>query len=200
MIIWELPRKRLSILKNGGREAFDINDKTSSPVSLYGATKMSNELIAHAYSKLYDLPTTGLRFFTVYGSWYRPDMGIFKFVKNILKNEKIKIFNNGNMKRDFTYIDDIIEGTISAINKNYSLEIFNLGNNQSENLMDLIQFIETNLERKALIDFQPLQLGDMVETYADISKSVELLDYNPTTNLKEGVPKFISWYREYYNV
>ena len=161
---------------------------------------MSNELIAHAYSELYDLPTTGLRFFTVYGSWYRPDMGIFKFVKNILKNEKIKVFNNGNMKRDFTYIDDIIEGTISAINKNYSLEIFNLGNNQSENLLDLIQYIETNLEMKALIDFQPLQLGDMVETYADISKSVELLNYNPTTNLKEGVPKFISWYREYYNV
>jgi len=179
---------------------FNTAHRAKKPISLYGATKRSNELIAYSYSHLYDLPTTGLRYFTVYGPWYRPDMGIFKFVKKIIKDKKIKLFNEGQMRRDFTYIDDIISGTVSAIRKNYNYEIFNLGNNKTVKLMDLIQIIESNIGKSAMIEFLPLQLGDMVETFADISRSKELLNFKPKTNLDQGIPKFIKWYREYYNV
>ncbi len=186
----------------GGNEKipFNIKDKANTPLSLYGATKRSNELIAHSYSHVYGLHTTGLRFFTVYGPWYRPDMGMYIFIKKIIQDKYISVFNNGNMWRDFTYIDDIISGTMSAIDKNYKYEIFNLGNNKSENLMDMINIIENELGKKAKIKFKSLQDGDMVSTFADISHTIKKIAYNPSTDIKDGIPKLVSWYKEYYNV
>jgi len=176
---------------------FSVEDRVDNPISLYAATKKSNELMAHAYSHLYGLRSTGLRFFTVYGPWGRPDMAMFIFTKKILAGEPIPVFNHGNMKRDFTYIDDIISGTRSAIDKNYKCEIFNLGNHHSEKLMDVVHIIEKNLEKKAEIDFQPMQPGDVPESFADIDKSVEMLGYKPTTNVDVGIRKFIKWFKEY---
>ena len=186
----------------GGNEKipFSVEDKVNKPLALYGATKRANELIAHSYSYLYDLHTTGLRYFTVYGPWGRPDMAIFIFTRKILAGEPIPIFNNGKMKRDFTYIDDIIAGTKAAINKNYQCEIFNLGNNKSEKLMDMIGFIEKELEKKAIYDFQPMQPGDIKESYADIEKTVSKLNYSPKISINGGIPKFISWYMNYYKI
>jgi UDP-glucuronate 4-epimerase len=172
-------------------------DRTDQPIALYGATKKANELMAHAYSYLYGLHTTGLRYFTVYGPWGRPDMAMYIFLDKILKGESIPVFNNGKMKRDFTFIDDIIDGTLSAMNKNYTCEIFNLGNHKSENLMDMIRIIENNLDKKANIDFQPMQQGDLPESFADIDKSTEMLGYKPVTNIVDGIPRFIEWYNEY---
>ena len=172
-------------------------DRTDQPIALYGATKKANELMAHAYSYLYGLHTTGLRYFTVYGPWGRPDMAMYIFLDKILKGESIPVFNNGKMKRDFTFIDDIIDGTLSAMNKNYTCEIFNLGNHKSENLMDMIRIIENNLDKKANIDFQPMQQGDLPESFADIDKSTEMLGYKPVTNIVDGIPRFIEWYKEY---
>ena len=177
---------------------FSEKQKTDHPIALYGATKKSNELIAHAYSHLYGIHTTGLRFFTVYGPWGRPDMAMFIFTKRILDKKPIAVYNNGNMKRDFTYIDDIIAGTISAIEKNYEFKIFNLGNHKSENLMDMISLIEDELQIKAKIDFQPIQPGDVKESFADISSAEKYLDFKPTTNIDVGIKKFISWYKNYY--
>ncbi|SVB06227.1 uncharacterized protein METZ01_LOCUS159081, partial [marine metagenome] len=157
-------------------------DRTDQPIALYGATKKANELMAHAYSYLYGLHTTGLRYFTVYGPWGRPDMAIYIFLDKILKGESIPVFNNGKMKRDFTFIDDIIDGTLSAMNKNYTCEIFNLGNHKSENLMDMIRIIENNLDKKANIDFQPMQQGDLPVSFADIDKSTAMLGYKPAAN------------------
>ena len=172
-------------------------DRTDKPIALYGATKKANELMAHAYSYLYGLHTTGLRFFTVYGPWGRPDMAMYIFLDKIMKGESIPVFNNGKMKRDFTFIDDIIDGTLSAMNKNYTCEIFNLGNHKSENLMDMIRIIENNLDKKANIDFQPMQQGDLSVSFADIDKSTEMLGYKPVTNIVDGIPQFIDWYNEY---
>ena len=179
---------------------FSTNDSADKPISLYGATKRANELIAHSYSHLYKLNTTGLRFFTVYGPWYRPDMAMYIFAKKISNNEPIDVYNNGKMKRDFTFIDDIVKGTISAIEKNFSCEIFNLGNNKTENLMDVIKHIENSLGIKAKINFKSIQPGDVLETFANIEKSQNQLNYFPKININEGIQYFIDWFRSYHNV
>tara|TARA_B100001971_G_scaffold212731_1_gene243699 strand:- start:882 stop:1835 length:954 start_codon:yes stop_codon:yes gene_type:complete len=176
---------------------FSVEDQVDNPISLYGATKRANELIARSYSRLYDLHTTGLRYFTVYGPWGRPDMAMFIFTKKILADEPIPVFNKGNMKRDFTYIDDIITGTRSAIDKNHKCEVFNLGNHRSEQLMDMINLIEKELGKKAEINFLPMQPGDVSESFADTNYSEKKLGYKPTTSIKDGVPKFIKWFKEY---
>ena len=178
---------------------FSVDDSTDNPISLYAASKKSNELIANSYSHLYGLHTTGLRFFTVYGPWGRPDMAMFIFIKKIIDGEPIPVFNNGKMKRDFTFIDDIISGTKSAIENNFKCELFNLGNHKSEKLMDVVSHIEKNLGKKAKIDFLPMQPGDVVESFADISKSIKMLKYKPTTNVDIGIKKLINWYREFYD-
>jgi UDP-glucuronate 4-epimerase len=180
---------------------FDVEDKTDFPTNLYGATKKSNELLAYSHHHIYKIPIIGLRYFTVYGPFGRPDMAYFKFTKNILENKPIDIFNFGNMKRDFTYIDDIVDGTISAINlKNDNFEIFNLGNNNPVKLLEFIEIIEKNLNKKAIKNFLPLQKGEVLETYADISKSKKLLNFSPKVSIEEGMEKFIKWYKDYYNL
>ena len=177
---------------------FSAEDRVDNPISLYAASKKSNELIANAYSHLYGLHTTGLRYFTVYGPWGRPDMAMFIFARKILDGEPIPVFNFGKMKRDFTFIDDIISGTRAAIDANHECQIFNLGNSKSENLMDMIGMIESNLGKTAEINFQPLQQGDAPESFADIEKSTAMLGYKPTTNIADGIPLLIKWYIEYY--
>ncbi len=189
-----------SVYGDNKSKPFSIDDRVNKPISLYGATKRANELIAYSYSHLYDINSTGLRYFTVYGPWYRPDMAMHIFAKKISNNEPIQVFNYGKMKRDFTYIDDIVKGTISALEYNYNCEIFNLGNNRSENLMNVINLIEKALNKKAIIDFQPIQPGDVLETFADIDYSMEKLNYKPTINIDKGVKLFIDWFKEYYNV
>tara|TARA_B100001248_G_scaffold238134_1_gene202538 strand:- start:1978 stop:2937 length:960 start_codon:yes stop_codon:yes gene_type:complete len=176
---------------------FNVNDVVDKPISVYATSKISNELLAFNYSHLYGLRTTGLRFFTVYGPWGRPDMAIYIFTEKINAGETIEVFNGGNMKRDFTYIDDIIEGTKSAISKNYKNEIFNLGNNKSVDLMNVISIIEKNLNKKAKMKFSPLQSGDVERTFADIKYSTEMLDYQPRININDGVRLFLNWYRAY---
>ena len=178
---------------------FSAEDRTDHPIALYGATKKANELMAHSYSHLYGLHTTGLRYFTVYGSWGRPDMAMYIFTDNIIKDIYIPVYNHGKMKRDFTYIDDIIMGTRSAIEKNYLCEIFNLGNDKSENLMDMIQIIEKNLDQKANIEFKPIQPGDVPDTWADVSELINDFDYKPTIPVKDGVENFTKWFKKYYN-
>lgn len=178
---------------------FSIHNNVDHPVSLYAASKKSNELMAHTYSHLFNLPTTGLRFFTVYGPWGRPDMAMYIFADKISKGEPIPVFNNGNMKRDFTFIDDIIAGTRAAIDKNYECEVFNLGNHRSEELMYMIKLIEEDIARKAIIDFQPMQAGDVPESFSDIEKSIKKLNYKSATNIDLGIKYFIDWYKEYTN-
>ena len=177
---------------------FSTEDKVDTPVSLYGATKKANELMAHAYSHLFDIPCTGLRFFTVYGPWGRPDMALFLFTEAILKNKPIKVYNHGRMKRDFTYIDDIVDGTIAALDRPFPYEVFNLGNSNVIELLDFIRVIEEGLGRKAKKEMLPMQPGDVPETSADIQKSKDMLGFNPKTSIKEGIGKFLAWYREYY--
>ncbi|MBT4733841.1 MAG: SDR family NAD(P)-dependent oxidoreductase [Candidatus Marinimicrobia bacterium] len=186
----------------GGNEKipFSVDDRVDHPISIYAATKKSNELMAHTYSHLYGLHTTGLRFFTVYGPWGRPDMAMNIFANKIHNGESIPVFNHGNMKRDFTYIDDIIAGTRSAIEFNAKNEIYNLGNNNWENLMDMVALLEKSLGEKAIIDFQDIQPGDVEKTYANISKSKQDLEYEPTTSLDIGIPKFIQWFKEYNDI
>lgn len=197
---------------------FSEKDNVDHPVSLYAATKKSNELLAHTYSHLYGLPTTGLRFFTVYGPWGRPDMAYFSFTKKILNNEKINVFNYGDMKRDFTYIDDIVEGIVSLIdkppisNENWDrlnpdpatsyvpYQIFNIGNNQPVSLMEFIHTLEELLDKKANIELLPMQAGDVKATYANIDLLQNYVGYKPSTSIKEGLSKFVEWYRFYYRV
>ena len=179
---------------------FSTEDRVETPVSLYGATKKANELMAHAYSHLFDIPCTGLRFFTVYGPWGRPDMALFLFAEAILKNKPIKVYNHGRMKRDFTYIDDIVDGTLAALDRPYPYEVFNLGNSKVIELMDFIRVIEEGLGKKAKKEMLPMQPGDVPETSADIQKSRDMLGFNPKTSIKEGVGKFLTWYREYYKI
>ena len=176
-----------------------VKDRVDQPISLYSATKRANELIAFSYSHLYGLNTTGLRYFTVYGPWGRPDMAMYIFTKKILSNEQISVFNNGKMKRDFTFIDDIIDGTCAALDKNLSSEIFNLGNNKSEKLMDIIHIIENCLNKKAKIEFLPMQPGDVAQSFADINDSHSQLNYYPKISINDGIPKFIDWYKKYHN-
>lgn len=186
----------------GGNEKipFSVIDRVDKPISIYAASKKSNELIAHAYNHLYGLRSTGLRFFTVYGPWGRPDMAMYIFADKITKGEEIPVFNHGIMKRDFTYISDIINGLRAAIEENYSYEIFNLGNSRSENLMDMISLIEIALGTNAKTKFMDLQPGDVKKTYADIEIAKSKLGYNPVTTIEDGIPKFIKWYKRYNNL
>jgi UDP-glucuronate 4-epimerase len=178
---------------------FAVEDRTDEPKSLYGATKKADELITAAYVDLYKIPSTGLRFFTVYGPWGRPDMAAFIFTRAILKGEPIPVFNKGEMWRDFTYIDDIVSGVISALDRPQKAHrIYNLGNNKSEKLTDFIAILEKALSQKAQIQFEPMQPGDVVATYADIEASKRDLGFAPTTPIETGIPKFIEWYRAYY--
>jgi len=176
---------------------FSESDNVDSPISIYAASKKSNELMAYSYNHLFRLRSTGLRFFTVYGPWGRPDMAMYIFAKKIMNNDPIKVFNQGQMKRDFTYIDDIIDGIISSIKNNYDCEVFNLGNNKSVNLMDVVSFIEKKIGKKAIVEFEPIQPGDVEKTFADIDKAKRKLGYNPNTNVEEGIGNFIDWYLEY---
>ena len=179
---------------------FSVDDRVDSPVSLYGATKRANELMAYSYSHLFGIPCTGLRYFTVYGPWGRPDMALFLFTDAILNNRPITVYNYGNMRRDFTYIDDIIDGTIRAIERAVPYDLFNLGNSDSVGLMDFIRVIEEELGEEAEKKMMPLQPGDVPETVADIARSRECLGFNPRTPLREGIRAFLAWYREYYGI
>ncbi len=197
---------------------FSEHDSANHPLSVYSASKKSNELMAHVYSFLYQLPTTGLRFFTVYGPWGRPDMALFKFTKNIIEEKPIDVFNYGKHTRDFTYIDDIVEGIIrtldnpATINVNWNSNqpdpatskapwrIYNIGNNKSVQLMDYINALEITLKKKAIINFLPLQLGDVPDTFANTDNLKEKFDYKPNTPVLDGIRYFVKWYRDYYKV
>ena len=197
---------------------FSIHHNVDHPLSLYAASKKANELMAHTYSHLYKLPTTGLRFFTVYGPWGRPDMALFKFTDAILSGKKIQVFNYGKHRRDFTYIDDIVEGVVRVLDKpaesnpNWSGEapdpgsslapwrVYNIGNNSPVELMDYISAIEDSLGIKVEKELLPLQPGDVPDTFADVDDLVRDFDYKPSINVKEGVEKFIDWYKEYNNL
>lgn len=197
---------------------FSVHEPADHPVSLYGATKRANELMAHCYSHLFGLPTTGLRFFTVYGPWGRPDMALFLFTDAILKNRPIHVFNNGKMMRDFTYIDDIVEGIVQLLNKppredpqwdtkladpatsSARYRIYNIGNNQPVELSEFIETIEQCLEKKAIKEFLPIQKGDVSATYADIDDLIQDTGFKPQTSIQTGVSNFIRWYKDYYGV
>lgn len=187
-----------SVYGNNKRVPFSEKDNVDNPISIYAATKKSNELMANVYSHLYGINTTGLRFFTVYGPWGRPDMAYFTFTKKILDNELIEIYDNGEVERDFTYIDDIVTGVRSSISKNFQNEIFNLGNSNREKVIDLIRIIEQRLGKKAKIKLMPIKPGDVKITNADIKKANKMLGFNPKTKIKQGVNRFIDWYLEYY--
>lgn len=176
---------------------FNVDDITDKPANLYGATKKANELIAHAYHNLYGISVTGLRFFTVYGPWGRPDMAYYQFSKRISDGLPIQIFNHGKMKRDFTYIDDIVQGITAAIDLGAPCEIFNLGNNRPVELMYFIELLEKALGKKAVKQMLPMQAGEVLETFADIEKSQKLLGFNPTVSIEEGIERFIRWFSDY---
>ena len=194
------------------KQPFTTSDCVDFPISLYAATKKSNELMAHSYSHLYNIPTTGLRFFTVYGPYGRPDMAYFSFTKKILAGEPINVFNNGDMQRDFTYIDDIVNGIIRIMNKAPSpqhstittaaapYKIYNIGNNQPVTLRRFITAIEDACGKKAQENLLPMQAGDVPITYADIDELVEDTGFKPETSIEEGIKKFVDWYRQYYSV
>ena len=187
-----------SVYGSNTKIPFSVTDPVNNPISLYAASKRANELIAHSYSHLFGLHTTGLRYFTVYGPWGRPDMAMYIFANNIYNDRPIDVFNHGDMYRDFTYIDDIVSGTRAALEKNYKYELFNLGNHKSEKLLDMISLIEIELGKSAKMNFMPMQPGDVVESFADIDYSEKKLGYNPTTPISIGVPRFIKWYKEYH--
>lgn len=191
----------------GGNEKvpFSTEDKVDEPVSLYAATKKSNELMAHAYSKLYHIPVTGLRFFTVYGPYGRPDMAYFKFTNKILAGEPIQVYNNGDMYRDFTYIDDIVEGVENILcnppvenGKGARYKIYNIGNNKPVKLMDYIETLEKCLGETARKEYLPMQPGDVYQTYADVSELMRDYGFRPDTSIEEGLSRFVDWYRAYY--
>lgn len=185
---------------------FSTDDNVDHPISLYAATKKSNELMAHTYSHLFNIPTTGLRFFTVYGPWGRPDMAMFLFTDAIVNDRPIKVFNHGKMERDFTYIDDIVEGVVRIIEKptaermdnNDLYKVYNIGNNNSVKLLDFIKEIEFNLDKTADKNMMPIQPGDVERTWADVDRLIEDYDYRPNTSIKEGVKSFVNWYKGYY--
>ncbi len=197
---------------------FSVNDNVDHPLSLYAATKKSNELMAHTYSSLYNIPVSGLRFFTVYGPWGRPDMALFIFTKKILNGETIDVFNNGQHKRDFTYIDDIVEGVvrvtdnIATTNLDWDSDkpdpatskapyrLYNIGNNKPVELMYFIEQIEKNLGKKADKNFLPLQAGDVPATYANVDALIDYVDYSPSTSIETGIENFVNWYKDYYKV
>lgn len=189
-----------SVYGNNKEMPFSEQHRVDTPISIYAATKKSNEEMAYAYHHLFGLNCTGLRFFTVYGPWGRPDMALFMFTKNIMENKPINVFNSGEMARDFTYINDIVSGVIASIDKVYPYEIFNLARGESIKLLDYIKEIENNLGIEAQKNMMPMQPGDVPATSADISKAREMLGYKPETSVKEGVKNFINWYREYYQI
>jgi UDP-glucuronate 4-epimerase len=177
---------------------FAEHDPVNHPASFYGATKRANELIAHSYHHMYGISCTGLRFFTVYGPWGRPDMAYFSFSKAILEDETIPVFGEGKLMRDFTYIDDIIKGTLAAIDLEHPCEMFNLGNHSPVNVLELISILEKLLDKKAKLAFKPTPPGDVPITYADLSKSKKILGYEPTTSLEAGLKQFVDWYADYF--
>ena len=181
---------------------FSEKDKVSSPISLYAATKLSNELIAISYNKVYKINCIGLRFFTVYGPWGRPDMALFKFVKNILKNKEIEVYNFGDMSRDFTYIDDVVEGIFKLFKKDLKKgnHIFNIGNSSPVKLMDFVKKIEEKLNKKAKIKYKPLQVGDVKSTYANTKKLKQIINFQPSTKIQKGIEDFVDWYLQYYKI
>jgi UDP-glucuronate 4-epimerase len=200
------------------KQPFSVHDNVDHPMSLYAATKKANELLAHSYSSLYNLPTTGLRFFTVYGPWGRPDMALFKFTKSILAGEPIDVFNYGNHRRDFTYVDDIVEGVIRVLDQvavanptwsgmepdsatSYApYRLYNIGNNQPVELMKYIEVLEACLGKKAEMNLLPLQPGDVPDTFADVQDLIDNLGYRPDTSIEVGISNFVQWYRQYYQV
>jgi UDP-glucuronate 4-epimerase len=207
-----------SVYGLNGKSPFATSDNVDHPISLYAASKKSNELMAHTYSHLFKIPTTGLRFFTVYGPWGRPDMALFIFTKAIMEDKPIQIFNNGNMVRDFTYIADIVEGVVRVIDNppagktNWDAvhpdpststapyKVYNIGNNNPVRLMDFIEAIETTLGKKAQKQLMPMQAGDVAATCADVQDLVADLHYKPNTKVTDGIKQFIHWYKEYYRV
>jgi len=200
------------------KQPFSTHDGTNHPISLYAASKKSNELMAHTYSHLFGIQTTGLRFFTVYGPWGRPDMAIFKFVKAIIEDKPIDVYNYGKMQRDFTYVDDIVEGVVRVIdnpataNINFDksnpdpasssapYKIYNIGKNEPVKLMDFIEALEEKIGKKAQMNMLPIQPGDVLSTYADVSELINDMDYTPKTSIKEGISNFVDWYKEFYQV
>ena len=197
---------------------FSEQDSVNHPLSVYAASKKSNELMAHAYSYLYQIPTTGVRFFTVYGPWGRPDMALFKFTKNIIENKPIDVFNNGNHTRDFTYIDDIVEGLIRILDKPALINprwsgkvpdpstssspwrIYNIGNHKPVKLMDYISALELKLGKKAKLNYLPMQIGDVSDTNANIDSLKKQFKYRPSTPIKTGISNFVNWYKDYYKI
>lgn len=189
-----------SVYGGNGKLPASEDDRTDNQVSLYGMNKKDNELMAHVYHSLYGTKVTGLRFFTVYGPYGRPDMALFLFTDAAINGRPLQVFGEGKMQRDFTYVDDIVSGVVASIDKNYDEEIFNLGCGRKEELMDYIGMVEKSLGMEANKEFLPMQKGDVVASLADIAKAKAMLGYEPTTTIREGVPKFVAWYREYYGV
>lgn len=194
-----------SVYGGNTKVPFCVEDQVDKPVSLYAATKKSNELMAYSYAKLYGIKLTGLRFFTVYGPMGRPDMAYFKFAKKIMNGEPIQIYNNGDMMRDFTYVDDIVTGIVNILDKapdadelGAHYKVYNIGNNQPEKLMDYISTLEKCLGREAKKEFLPMQPGDVYQTYADVSDLIRDFDFKPSTSIEEGLSKFAEWFLPYY--
>ena len=191
-----------SVYGGNKKMPFDESDQVDTPVSLYAATKKANELMAHTYAHLYKLQTIGLRFFTVYGAWYRPDMALSLFADAMLHDRPIKVFNNGDMLRDFTFVDDIVNGIVRVVEAgNLPLyDIFNIGNHKSEKLLDVITVLAESLSVKPKMEMLPMQPGDVYATYASIEKLNKAVGYEPTTTIKDGIPVFAKWYREYHGL
>ena len=193
-----------SVYGENQKVPFETTDNVDYPISLYAATKKSNELMAHTYGHLYGFKTTGLRFFTVYGPWGRPDMAYYLFAKAISNDKPIKVFNNGEMERDFTYIDDIVNAMARIIEKSIKkrehYKIYNIGNNKTESLLDFIKNIEVALEKKAIKELHPMQMGDVTKTYANIDELVKDYNYSPKTDIKSGIENFIRWFKSYYKI
>jgi len=196
-----------SVYGGNKKVPFSTDDKVDNPVSLYAATKKSNELMAYTYSHLYKIPSTGLRFFTVYGPFGRPDMAYFSFTKKILNDETIQVFNNGDMLRDFTFVDDIVKGIENMLNNppeeneaHTRYKIYNIGNNKPVKLMDFIETLEKVIKKKAKKEFLGMQMGDVYQTYADVSPLIEDFNFKPSTTIEEGLTKYYQWYKDYYKV
>ena len=192
-----------SVYGENKKVPFETTDNVDHPISLYAASKKSNELMAHTYGHLYGFKTTGLRFFTVYGPWGRPDMAYYLFAEAISNDKPIKVFNNGEMERDFTYIDDIVNGVIKIIEKNIDsrehYKIYNIGNNKTESLQNFITTIEEAMGKKAIKEMYPMQQGDVPRTFADIDKLIDDIEYKPSTSIKDGLEEFINWFKKYIN-
>jgi UDP-glucuronate 4-epimerase len=189
-----------SVYGKNQKSPFSVEDRVDHPISLYAASKKANELMAHAYSHLFQIPCTGLRYFTVYGPWGRPDMALFLFTDAILNHRPINVYNFGDMERDFTYIDDIVDGTIAALDRPSSYEVFNLGNSRTEPLMKLIHLLEAELGLESEKNMMPMQPGDVRSTSADIKHTKEALGFDPKTPIEVGIKKFVEWYRGYFRV